>query len=133
MVATSYWLSGYVHVYVHEHEHVRKHPFYPLKSRKRHFLYKQEGEETALTRIPIVVNNVLIPKGTLCFVSKRDDVIELVKPIRLTLFNLPLDGEGAEVFRYHLGKIYSAGLTDTDVRAVYRILDDDSCGSPRGS
>jgi hypothetical protein len=98
----------------------------------QYFLYKQEGEDTALARVPIVVDNVLIPKGTLCFVSKRDGVIELVKPIRLTLFNLPLDGEGAEVFRYHLGKIYSAGLTDTDVRAVYRILEDDSCGSPRG-
>jgi hypothetical protein len=99
----------------------------------RYFLYKKEGEKTALTRVPIVVDKVLIPKGTLCFVSKRDGVIELVKPLRLTLFNLPLDGEGAEVFRLHLGEIYSAGLTDTDVRAVYQILDDDSCGSPRGS
>jgi hypothetical protein len=88
-----------------------------------YFLHKSSGEPTALTRVPIVIKGTLIPKGTLCVVHKEGDTIKWVQPIRLTLFNLPLDGEGADVFQHHLNKLYGFGSNDNDVRAVYRELD----------
>lgn len=88
-----------------------------------HFLYKKTGEPTALTRVPVVINGTIIPKGTLCLVHKDADTIHWAKPIRLTLFNLPFDGEGAEVFQHHLYKLNGFGQSDDDVRAVYRALD----------
>lgn len=75
------------------------------------------------TRVPIAIEGTVIPKGTLCQVKKDGDTIEWVKPLRLTLFNLPLDGEGAEVFQHHLYKLNRFGQSDDDVRAVYRALD----------
>lgn len=89
-----------------------------------HFLYKGSGENTALNRVPIVIEGTYIPKGTLCYVQKNGDAIEWVQPVRLTLFNLPLDGEGPEVFRHHLDKMGdNVGPNDDAVRAVYRALD----------
>ena len=89
-----------------------------------HFLHKLSGEPTALTRSPIVVNGALIPKGTLCHVTSSGGVIDGVRPIRLTLFNLPFDSEGAEVFRHHLDHMgVSRGHNDAAVHAVYDLLD----------
>ncbi len=90
-----------------------------------HFLYKGSGQATALTRVPIVIEGTYIPKGTLCYVKKDGDAIEWAQPIRLTLFNFPLDGEGSEIFRHHLDKMGSqVGPNEDDVRAVYKVLDE---------
>jgi hypothetical protein len=92
-----------------------------------YFLHKTSGEETSLTRVPILVDGAVIPQGTLCYVKKSGDTIEWVKPVRLTLFNLPLDGEGSEVFRHHLDKMGDArGDNDAAVHAVYRLLHEKS-------
>jgi hypothetical protein len=92
----------------------------------RYFLHKSRtsGEPTSLTRVPIVINGTLIPRGTLCVVRREQDIIKWVQPIRLTLFNLPLDGEGADVFQHHLHKLYGFGSNEDDVLAVYRELDE---------
>ena len=92
-----------------------------------YFPHKTSGEKTSLTRVPILVDGAVIPQGTLCYVKKSGDTIGWVKPVRLTLFNLPLDGEGSEVFRHHLDKMGEArGDNDAAVHAVYRLLHEKS-------
>jgi hypothetical protein len=64
------------------------------------FLHKHEGERTAITRVPIIVNGVQFPRGTLCAVRVRDGE-RVVTPGRLTAFSLPVS-ELRDVFECHL-------------------------------
>lgn len=64
------------------------------------FLYKHVGEKTAITRVPVNIEGMSFPAGTLCAVRVRDGE-RLVTPGRLTAFSLPV-AEAFSVFEFHL-------------------------------
>jgi hypothetical protein len=76
----------------------------------------------ALSTAPISVDGIAYPAGTLCDVKVGQAGEMMARPVRLTMFSLPLE-EGREVYRYHYDKAGShVGDNDQNLSAVYEAI-----------
>jgi hypothetical protein len=87
------------------------------------FLYKGDGQATALSKCEIAVDGYVFPAGTLCSVKRDSDgAIMGVRPLRLTMFSLPYE-EAIEVFRPHYDRMqHQVGDNDVHLRRSYATL-----------